>query len=147
MNVTFIDPPRDNLKLKYVTRKWSLRLHVKIEPIWLVFQKFISIYRSHKSESSLKEIKRTRKAAAFYNYELVGDDFFLNIAHLDCKQKLEHINNKTGFKGIDRLRSVVITHNSHPLLPFILKDVRLNFVACVLLVCPFRVSQIWSKQM
>ncbi|XP_037038002.1 maternal effect protein oskar-like [Bradysia coprophila] len=55
--------------------------------------------RSYKSDCNLSEIKRTRKAASFYNYELVGDDFFLNIANLDCNQRLEHATNQTGFKG------------------------------------------------
>lgn len=90
-------------------------------------------------------MRYTRKTGAFYNYELVGDDFFLNIAHLDCKQKLENINNKTGFKGLIPTPSYRYD-GSQSNSPFLLKVVRLNYVACVFLVSPFIVSQRWSKQ-
>lgn len=56
--------------------------------------------RFTKSESSLNKVKRSRNAAFFYDYELVGDDFFLNIAHLDCKQKLDYITSARGYRGI-----------------------------------------------
>lgn len=55
--------------------------------------------RQSKSDSILNDSKGGGKSALFYNYELIGDDFFLNVAHLDCKHKIEHIETIGGYKG------------------------------------------------
>lgn len=45
-------------------------------------------------------MKRDHKSAFFNDYELVGDDFFLTIAQLDCHNKLEYLPSKAGYKGM-----------------------------------------------
>lgn len=43
--------------------------------------------------------ERGRKRTLFYNHELIGDDFFLNIAHLDFRNNIEYIQTGSGYKG------------------------------------------------
>lgn len=44
-------------------------------------------------------MKYARKASSFYNYDLVGDDFFLNVANIDCRHKLEFVYPAENSKG------------------------------------------------